>query len=268
MTSLNLRSELTTSQNSTLALQQRISVLEAENDRQANSIKTSSEDIIQLQQRLHQATTEKERNNEIAHDKDEEVTRLRTDLQAAQDKLQECEARLIRVKDVSRKGMEGLSRKRNGFNQLKLRFDASQDSLQRTKDELELFKSSSEHHLKIVESHLDENGRYLHKSAETRALVAELQQDRHSGQQVIDIMRDKLQNMGSQLIESKQRVADLELRQLEDAARWTRRSDGLQALENKVQELAEKLVKRETESFDILLESANLSSSRRDAEDK
>ncbi len=97
-------------------------------------------------------------------------------------------------------------------------------------------------------------------------------------------MRDKLQNMGSQLIESKQRVADLELRQLEDTARWTRRSDNLQELgklyvvshyqtlianpENKVQELAEKLVKRETESFDILLESANLSSSRRETEEK
>ncbi|KAF8901240.1 hypothetical protein CPB85DRAFT_1227967 [Mucidula mucida] len=272
MINLNLRAELTTSQNSTVALQQRISVLEAENDRQANSIKTSSHDITQLQQRLHHATEEKERNTEIVQDKDVEVTRLCTELQAAQDKLKESEARLVRVKDVSRKGMQGLSRNyddlKNGFNQLKLRFDASQDSLQRTKDELEIFKASSEHHLKIVESHLDENGRYLHKSAETRGLVAELQQDRHSAQQVIDIMRDKLQNMGSQLIESKQRVADLELRQLEDTARWTRRSDNLQELENKVQELAEKLVKRETESFDILLESANLSSSRRETEEK
>ncbi|KAF9041931.1 hypothetical protein BDZ89DRAFT_1128626 [Hymenopellis radicata] len=42
---------------------------------------------------------------------------------------------------------------------------------------------------------------------ETRALVAEVQQDRHSAQEVIDIMRDKLQNMEPQLIESKQRVA-------------------------------------------------------------
>ncbi len=168
MINLNLRAELTTSQNSTVALQQRISVLEAENDRQANSIKTCSQDITQLQQRLHHATEEKERNTEIVQDKDVEVTRLCTELQAAQDKLKESEARLVRVKDVSRKGMQGLSRKyvvtfllfrpfsvfasyddlKNGFNQLKLRFDASQDSLQRTKDELEIFKASSEHHLK------------------------------------------------------------------------------------------------------------------------
>ena len=51
-----------------------------------------------------------------------------------------------------------------------------------------------------------------------------------SAQQVIDILREKISVMGTQLIESKQRVADLELRQAEDVARGERRSENLRDL--------------------------------------
>lgn len=98
-----------------------------------------------------------------------------------------------------------------------------------------------------MDSHLEENGRYLHKSAETRDLVTELQQDRHNckfhpqsassfrlmstiAQQVIDMLREKLSTIGFQLIESKQKVADLELRQSNDSARWARRTDNFDEL--------------------------------------
>ncbi len=65
------------------------------------------------------------------------------------------------------------------------------------KDEIELLKSTSGRQMKrtlsvfhifssnqfqksVVESHLDETGCYLHKSAETRDVISELQQDRNS----------------------------------------------------------------------------------------
>lgn len=122
--------------------------------------------------------------------------------------------------------------------------------------------------MKLVESHLDETGRYLHKSAETRDLISELQQDRNSSQQVNDILREKLHSLSAQLVESKQKIAELELRQFEEGVRWSRRGETWQNLQCRIEEPADKLAKRESEAFEGLIESADLSTALNEAIEK
>ncbi|KAG7444168.1 uncharacterized protein BT62DRAFT_901002, partial [Guyanagaster necrorhizus] len=238
-------------------------------------IQNLTEQISQAKLELGQAAEEQERTVSLMQDKVNEVERLRSELLHAGEKYAACEERAGKIKDAAKKGMDHLSRGHTYFSfsfimfdELKLRFDVSQDNLQRTKDEIELLKSTSGRQIKLVESHLDENGRYLYKSAETRDLVSELQQDRNSSQQVNDILREKLHSLSAQLVESKQKIAELELRQFEEGARWSRRGETWQSLECKMEELADKLAKREGEVFEGLIESANLSTALNNAIEK
>ncbi|KAK0201510.1 hypothetical protein DFS33DRAFT_993191 [Desarmillaria ectypa] len=287
---LSLKGELAAAQNADVVLKQKFVTLESENERQAVQIQSLTEKMSQTKLELFQVAEEQERTVNLMQDKVGEVERLRSELLHAGEKYAVCEERAGKIKDAAKKGMVHLSRGhayfsffvctlisaslcryeslKTTFDELKLRFDVSQDNLQRTKDEIELLKSTSGRQIKLVESHLDESGRYLHKSAETRDLISELQQDRNSSQQVNDILREKLHSLSAQLVESKQKIAELELRQFEEGARWSRRGETWQNLQYKIEELADKLAKREGEAFEGLIENANLSTALNEAIEK
>ncbi|KAK0222163.1 hypothetical protein IW262DRAFT_961246 [Armillaria fumosa] len=269
---LTLKGDLTASQNASIALKQKLATLESENERQAEQIQSLTEQLSHTKLDLGQVTEERERNVNLMQDKTGEIEVLRSELLQAGEKYAACEERAEKIKDTATKGVVHLNQRyeslKNIFNELKLRFDVSQDNLQRTKDEIELLKSTFGRQMKLVESHLDETGRYLHKSAGTRDLISELQQDRNSSQQVNDILREKLHSLSAQLVESKQKIAELELRQFEEGARWSRRGETWQNLECRIEELADKLAKREGEAFEGLIESANLSTALNEAIEK
>ncbi|KAK0244560.1 hypothetical protein EDD85DRAFT_203525 [Armillaria nabsnona] len=269
---LTLKGDLAASQNASVALKQKLATFESENERQAKQIQSLTEQLSQTKLDLGQVTEERERNVNLMQDKAGEIERLCSELLHAGEKYAACEERAGKIKDAAKKGIvhlnQGYESLKTTFDELKLRFDVSEDNLQRTKDEIELLKSTSGRQMKLVESHLDETGRYLHKSAETRDLISELQQDRNSSQQVNDILREKLHSLSAQLVESKQKIAELELRQFEEGARWSRRGETWQNLQCRIEELADKLAKRESEAFEGLIESANLSTALNEAIEK
>ncbi|KAK0487105.1 hypothetical protein IW261DRAFT_1589586 [Armillaria novae-zelandiae] len=270
-----LKGDLAASQKAGVALKQKLTTVESENERQAEQIQNLTEQLSHTKLGLDQVTEDRERNVNLMQDKAGEIERLRSELLHAGDKYAACEERAEKIKDTAKKGVVHLNQGhassslyeslKTTFNELKLRFDVSQDNLQRTKDEIELLKSTSGQQMKLVGSYLDETGRYLHKSAETRDLISELQQDRNSSQQVNDILREKLHSLSAQLVESKQKIAELELRQFEEGARWSRRGETWQNLQCRIEELADRLAKREGEAFEGLIQSANLSTALNEA---
>ncbi|KAF8192702.1 hypothetical protein K438DRAFT_1969835 [Mycena galopus ATCC 62051] len=75
------------------------------------------------------------------------------------------------------------------------------------------------------------------RKAETRALIDKLQIDCASAHQVIDMLRDKLHLLGAQVVEAKERITELE----------AIREGKFERVETKVEELADRLVKKEEE---------------------
>lgn len=199
-------------------LKQKLAALESENERRAEQIQSLTEKLSHTKLDLDKVTQERERNVNSMQDKAGEIERLHSELLHAGEKYAACEERAEKIKDAAKKGVVHLSQGHASssfsvsitlstlyryeslkitFDELKLRFDVSQDNLQRTKDEIELLKSiygrqmkrtlsvshifsSNQSWKSVVESYLDETGRYLHKSAETQDLISELQQDRNS----------------------------------------------------------------------------------------
>ncbi|KAJ7761101.1 hypothetical protein B0H16DRAFT_559709 [Mycena metata] len=89
---------------------------------------------------------------------------------------------------------------------------------------------------------------HLSRASETRALIEELQSDRASAHQVIDMLRDKLHLLSAQLVEARERVAELE----------AIREGKIERVETKVEDLADKLVKKEEEGARALADVVQL----------
>ncbi|KAL1663741.1 hypothetical protein GGF50DRAFT_56344 [Schizophyllum commune] len=85
--------------------------------------------------------------------------------------------------------------------------------------------------------------------AETRAVIEELQADRANANQVTDMLRDKLHIVSSQLVEAKDRVAELERMLAEDKHRVQSSVSELSRLAGvKVEDMAVELTKKAREN--------------------
>ncbi|KAJ6498847.1 hypothetical protein C8R45DRAFT_1093143 [Mycena sanguinolenta] len=132
--------------------------------------------------------------------------------------------------------------------ELKSEYDVSQDAVKRLTDELIALRRTVTDNIKGIET-----SEMLIRSAETRALIDELQNDRANGlpsfflwylvleqfvaHQVIDMLRDKLHLISAQVVEFKERISELE----------AIREGKIERVETKVEELADRLVKKEEE---------------------
>ncbi|KAF8199889.1 hypothetical protein K438DRAFT_671185 [Mycena galopus ATCC 62051] len=166
----------------------------------------------------------------------EELRVARSQTEDAAQKLQDTTARLNDVRATAKSSLDEV---RNNYaalqahlTDLKSDYDVSQDAVRRLSNELVDLRRTAADSIKELDT-----PEMFSRNAETRALIDELQIDRASAHQVIDMLRDKLHLLGAQVVEAKERITELE----------AIREGKIERVETKVEELADRLVKKEEE---------------------
>ncbi|KAJ7267591.1 hypothetical protein B0H12DRAFT_116565 [Mycena haematopus] len=167
---------------------------------------------------------------------DEELRLAKSQTEDTVQRLQDVTTKLNNFRATSKRSLDEV---RNNYQalqghliDLKSDYEVSQDAVKRLSDELIELRRTATDSIKGIET-----PEALSRSVETRALIDELQSDRANAYQVIDMLRDKLHLLSAQVVESKERITELE----------TIREGKMERVETKVEELADRLVRKEEE---------------------
>ncbi|KAF7339226.1 hypothetical protein MVEN_02000100 [Mycena venus] len=164
----------------------------------------------------------------------------RSRMEEAEREAQDATTRLNDIRAAAKTGLDEVKNKLSTviyqhfgvLTDLKSDYDVSQDAVQCLTSELsELRRMAADavHGIETSDS--------VTRSAETRALIDELQRDRDSAHRVIDLLRDKLHLISTQVLEAKERIIELE----------TIREGEIQRIGTKVEELTDRLLQKEEE---------------------
>ncbi|EEB92173.1 hypothetical protein MPER_09358 [Moniliophthora perniciosa FA553] len=240
-------------------LQKRVAALEAEHRSQLES---KDEELSRARQLLDETQANQQSQQNIIAEKDRQLHHSAEQLALVHKKLQESDERVAKVRDTTKRGIENLSKNyesmKAAFEQLKGRHDKSQQNVQRIRDEILDTKIAASNQFKEIEPYLDSTGRHFLKTAETRGLVQELQNDRNDAQQVIDMLRDKLHFLGAQVVEYKEKIEVLENARKEEGFNMTKSASILEGASEKVGQIADRLYKREKEDAELTAEGLKL----------
>ncbi|KAJ6625740.1 hypothetical protein B0H10DRAFT_2211632 [Mycena sp. CBHHK59/15] len=189
---------------------------------------------------LKQRILELEARDSLRQEKvDEELRGAKAKNEEAERKVEEAATRLQNIRTMAKKGLEDLGGNyaslQSCLGALKSEYNASQEIVQRMSGELADIRRSALDGVKAIEPLLSAEG--SGRGTETRALIDELQSDRASAYQVIDMLRDKLHLLSAQVVEARERIAELE----------AIREAKIERVETKVEELADKLVRKQEE---------------------
>ncbi|KAF5378369.1 hypothetical protein D9615_008747 [Tricholomella constricta] len=152
------------------------------------------------------------------------------------------------------------------FQDLKVSYDSSQKLI----TELREARKWAADRLQVLEPLLNDEGRYG-RAAEVKVLVGELQEELQNSHRVVDLLRDKLHHVSTQLAEAQGRVRELEGNERSTLLDSLRRINGenghenqpptkQEALADKMESLLERLIIRERETITALAEAAMLES--------
>ncbi|EKM59216.1 uncharacterized protein PHACADRAFT_169695 [Phanerochaete carnosa HHB-10118-sp] len=193
-----------------------------------------------------------------------EVAFLKTQIDSTKSEKVELMQRIKSVKDAARQGLEATSRSLGGMR-------ASMDGLKAQSDETfafyiqakavmpdvkELRETVSES-IKSLEAVLDEDG-HLVEVTKTKEVLTELNLRCTGTMQVAEMLREKLQSVGADLIEAKDRVAELEGIQAADIDTLRLSSVRLSGANEQIQKFADAMKCQQTELHDALMASAEL----------
>ncbi|KAF4610224.1 hypothetical protein D9613_010344 [Agrocybe pediades] len=173
---------------------------------------------------------------------------------------------LKRTVDVAKGNITSLSDAYRSLNEafvdLKKLHDASQRQIHSMAQEAITNKRLAEESATALAPLLDEESNSV-RSTKVKSIIKELQDDLAGSHQVTDLLRDKLQHMGYQLVESQTRVKELEeekrgaLKDLLLAREEEKRQfQLLLSIENRMSTLSKKLSEREQETFDALAQAS------------
>ncbi|KAI5888597.1 uncharacterized protein SCHCODRAFT_02513734 [Schizophyllum commune H4-8] len=249
----------------------RISTLEGETDvlkkqlldagdRLAQAAKTTEDSerrAVDAERRCEQAIRDNEARVAFLTQQMEDV---RTDARAqvdetreeAQNIKDEAKKRMHDLKTAMKKRVDGLTER---FTELTTTFTAVQSqraSWDSRASEVELgvqdLQATVKTGLAAMQPILTADAGVL-RIAETRAVIEELQADRANANQVTDMLRDKLHVVSTQLVEAKDRVAELERMLAEDKHRVQSSVSELSRLVGvKVEDMAVELTKKAREN--------------------
>ncbi|KAJ7451799.1 hypothetical protein B0H11DRAFT_309581 [Mycena galericulata] len=167
---------------------------------------------------------------------DEGARAAKAQAEEAERKLQDATTRLNEFRTAAKKGLDEVTSNYSALQaylqDLKSKYNASQEVVKRMSEDLSEIRRDAMDSVKEIDT-----PEKLSRSTETRALIDELQSDRANAHQVIDMLRDKLHLLSAQVVEAKERVAELE----------AIREGKIQRVEVKVEELVNKLMKKEEE---------------------
>ncbi|KAI9063290.1 hypothetical protein FKP32DRAFT_744668 [Trametes sanguinea] len=97
-----------------------------------------------------------------------------------------------------------------------------------------------------------EGGEQWAKAKEMKGIIDSLELECSKSQQVADLLRDRLQSVGGELVEAKNRVSELETAQSEDRTALSRANEAIVRSTSEVATLAECVKKQQAELYEIL----------------
>ncbi|KAL1734123.1 hypothetical protein EV714DRAFT_203100 [Schizophyllum commune] len=249
----------------------RISALEGETDALKKQLLDSTERLTQAtrttedserravdaERRCEQAIRDNESRVALLTQQMEDVkTDARAQVEEAREEAQnikdEAKKRMHDLKTAMKKRVDGLT---DRFTELTATFTAVQAqraSWDSRANEVDLgvqdLQETVKTGLAAIQPILTADAGVL-RIAETRAVIDELQADRANANQVTDMLRDKLHIVSSQLVEAKDRVAELERMLAEDKHRVQSSVSELSRLAGvKVEDMAVELTKKAREN--------------------
>ncbi|KAJ7584551.1 hypothetical protein C8J56DRAFT_893199 [Mycena floridula] len=277
---VNLKSQLSAAQKTIDGLKARLHALESSSNENISHLQASEEHLQQTQTNLAdvQATlaevqaelasvhAEGDRaRGAHAHEIqkfDDEIQRVKFENEQSSRKFAETEARLDKVKRLAKRGLEDFTARydalKKDLDQLRVQYEASEAEVQHTRREIEMLKNSTEDQMKVIDPILHHSGRYFAKGIETRDLIEELQNDKASAHQVVDLLRDKLHNSSSQLAEARVRIAELEENERDGREMAGKNAGVLQKLGEEMKIMTEKMQAREKEELELLADAAQM----------
>ncbi|KAG1747741.1 uncharacterized protein EDB91DRAFT_1334696 [Suillus paluster] len=209
--------------------------------------------------KLREQNTELETRLTIKTKLAADLTRQNTELsrQAADVSHQNSELsrRIAQLKSTTKEAIDKANRScvelRDSYEALRIQSQASStlvNDARKTMESLEELRDATRTGLQV---YLDDAG-HLPNFGETRTVVHELQAELARTQQVADLLRDKLQNMGSELVDARARVTELEEHFGTDRKLIASTTSDLQRTSERVADMAEYLKLQKHETIDVL----------------
>ncbi|KAG1738527.1 hypothetical protein EDB19DRAFT_1909276 [Suillus lakei] len=167
----------------------------------------------------------------------------------------ELSRRITQLKLTTKEAIDKANRScvelRDSYEALRIQFQASStlvNDARKTMESLEELRDAARTGLQVF---LDDTG-HLPNVGETRTVVTELQAELTRTQQVADLLREKLQNMGSELIDTRARVTELEEHFGNDRKLIASTTSDLERTSERVADMAEYLKLQKHETIDAL----------------
>ncbi|GJE84222.1 hypothetical protein PsYK624_002980 [Phanerochaete sordida] len=188
---------------------------------------------------------------------------LKTQLETAKTEKEELTHRVKAVKETARQGLDAASKSleetRTAMNSLKAQSEDTFAFFVQAKavlpDVAELRETVSGS-IKSLEEVIDEDG-HLVEVTKTKEILTELKTQCANSGQVSEMLREKLQSVGSDLIDAKTRVAELEGAQNADRDALRLSSMHLSQANEQIQKFADALKAQQMELHEALLASAD-----------
>ncbi|KAL6309669.1 hypothetical protein BKA93DRAFT_821394 [Sparassis latifolia] len=192
-----------------------------------------------------------------------EILFLQDQLETAKSEKDEALKRLQAVKDAAKHSLESSSKSLNDLQStltdLKTKSDDSfavVSAVRKSLPDVQELRVSISEAIKNIEPLLGEDG-HLSRTSETMALVSNLELECTKSQQVSDLLRDRLQSVGSELIDAKGRVIELEAAQAANREALRASACSVSTTTQQVTELAECLKKQQGEMYEVLSTAAD-----------
>ncbi|KAG2067347.1 hypothetical protein BDR04DRAFT_870000 [Suillus decipiens] len=207
--------------------------------------------------RKHNAELESQLSTKIklVADLSQQNTELSRQASDASHQNSELSRRVTQLKLTTKEAIDRANRScvelRDSYEALRIQFQASStlvNDARKTMESLEELRDAARTGLQVF---LDDTG-HLPNVGQTRTVVNELQAELTRTQQVADLLREKLQNMGSELIDTRARVAELEEHFGNDRKLISSTTSDLERTSERIVDVAEYLKLQKHETIDAL----------------
>ncbi|KAG2364316.1 hypothetical protein BDR07DRAFT_803649 [Suillus spraguei] len=207
--------------------------------------------------RKHNAELESQLSTKtkLVADLSRQNTELSCQVSDASHQNSELSRRITQLKLTTKEAIDRANRScvelRDSYEALRIQFQASStlvNDARKTMESLEELRDAARTGLQVF---LDDTG-HLPNVGQTRAVVNELQGELTRTQQVADLLREKLQNMGSELIDTRARVAELEEHFGNDRKLIASTTSDLERTSERIVDMAEYLKLQKHETIDTL----------------
>ncbi|RDX55571.1 hypothetical protein OH76DRAFT_1452530 [Lentinus brumalis] len=182
-----------------------------------------------------------------------EITFLHEQVESVRKEKDELAQRLKAVKEAAKQSLQSSSKSletlRVSVTDLKTQSDASfnvTNDVRASLADVQELRDTISHTIKSIEPHL-EHGERWEKSAEMRSLMTELELECSKSQQVADLLRDRLQSVGGELLEAKSRVTELEGIHAEERSTLCKSSATIANMTEEISSMATCLKKQQTD---------------------